>query len=213
MTVVVHHLQDSRSQRILWLLEELGVDYEIRHYLRNPMTRLAPPELFAVHPLGKSPVISLDDRVIAETGAIFEALLDRFDTEHRFHPQREDASYEAHRYWLHYAEGSAMPPLVMKLIMGMIADQTGPAFGFVDAQIGLHLKYQESIVAEKGGFMGTELSAADIIMSFPVEAANMRAGLAAVAPQLKSWLVRMQARPAYKIALEKGGPYSFAQTD
>lgn len=211
MSVIVHHLQDSRSQRILWLLEELGVDYEIRHYLRNPMTRLAPPELLAIHPLGKSPIVSIDGQVFAETGAIFEALLDRFDSEHRLHPARDDASYSVHRYWLHYAEGSAMPPLVMKLVMSMIADQTGPAFGFVEAQIGLHLKYQESVVAEKGGFMGKDLSAADIIMSFPVEAANLRAGLSEVAPQLKSWLVRMHARPAYQAALETGGPYSFAQ--
>lgn len=211
MSVVVHHLQDSRSQRVLWLLEELGVEYEIRHYLRNPMTRLAPPELLAIHPLGKSPVVSIDGQVVAETGAIFEALLDRFDPDHRLHPARDDANYPAHRYWLHYAEGSAMPPLVMKLVMGMIPDQTGPAFGFVDAQIGLHLGYQESVVAEKGGFMGEALSAADIIMSFPVEAANLRAGLSEAAPQLKNWLVRMHARPAYQVALEKGGPYSFAQ--
>lgn len=210
MSVIVHHLQDSRSQRVLWLLEELGVPYEIKHYLRNPMTRLAPPELLAVHPLGKSPVISIDDQIFAETGALFEALLDRFDTEHRFHPDRNSAEHAAYRYWLHYAEGSAMPPLVMKLIMGMIPDQTGPAFGFVDAQIALHLRYQESIVAEKGGFMGPELSAADIIMSFPVEAANVRAGLGDVAPRLKEWLARMHARPAYQTALAKGGPYSFA---
>jgi glutathione S-transferase len=210
MTVIVHHLQDSRSQRVLWLLEELGVPYEIKRYERNPMTRLAPPELFAIHPLGKSPVITIDGTVFAETGAIFEALLDRFDTQHRLHPPRDHADYEAHRYWMHYAEGSAMPPLVMKLIMGMIPDQSGPAFAFVAAQIGLHLKYQESVIVEKGGFLGAEISAADIIMSFPVEAANVRANLAETAPKLADWLAKVRARPAYAAALEKGGPYSFA---
>jgi glutathione S-transferase len=210
MTIIVHHLQDSRSQRVLWLLEELGVAYEIKRYERNPMTRLAPPELLAIHPLGKSPMITIDGEVIAETGAIFEILLDRFDTLHRLHPARGHADYEAHRYWMHYAEGSAMPPLVMKLIMGMIPDQTGPAFGFVEAQIALHLKYQESVVIEKGGFLGPEISAADIIMSFPVEAANVRANLAEVAPKLASWLAKVRGRAAYAAALEKGGAYSFA---
>jgi glutathione S-transferase len=210
MTIIVHHLQDSRSQRVLWLLEELGVAYEIKRYERNALTRLAPPELLAIHPLGKSPVITIDGVVVAETGAIFEALLDRFDTAHRLHPGRDHADYEMHRYWMHYAEGSAMPPLVMKLIMGMIPDQTGPAFGFVDAQIALHLKYQESVVVEKGGFLGSEISAADIIMSFPVEAANVRANLAEAAPKLAAWLTKVRSRPGYAAALEKGGAYSFA---
>jgi glutathione S-transferase len=210
MSIIVHHLQDSRSQRVLWLLEELGVPYEVKRYERNPMTRLAPPELLAIHPLGKSPIITIDGVVIADTGAIFEALLDRFDTEHRFHPARDHADYETHRYWMHYAEGSAMPPLVMKLIMGMIPDQTGPAFGFVDAQIALHLKYQESVVVEKGGFIGSAFSAADIIMSFPVEAANVRANLKETAPKLAEWLAKIRARPSYRAALDKGGSYSFA---
>jgi glutathione S-transferase len=210
MSIIVHHLQDSRSQRVLWLLEELGVAYEIKRYERNAMTRLAPPELLAIHPLGKSPMITIDGEVIAETGAIFEALLDRFDTEHRLHPARDHADYETHRYWMHYAEGSAMPPLVMKLIMGMIPDQTGPAFGFVEAQIALHLKYQESVVIEKGGFTGSAFSAADIIMSFPVEAANVRANLKETAPKLAEWLAKVRARPSYRAALDKGGSYSFA---
>ncbi|MEK6638642.1 MAG: glutathione S-transferase [Pseudomonadota bacterium] len=210
MTIIVHHLQDSRSQRVLWLLEELGVPYEIKRYERNAMTRLAPPELLAIHPLGKSPVITIDGVVVAETGAIFEALLDRFDSTHRLHPAREHADYKTHRYWMHYAEGSAMPPLVMKLIMGMIPDQTGPAFGFVDAQIALHLKYQESVVVEKGGFLGPEISAADIIMSFPIEAANVRANLAEAAPKLAAWLTKVRSRSGYVAALEKGGAYSFA---
>ncbi len=210
MTVIVHHLQDSRSQRVLWLLEELGVDYEMKRYERNPMTRLAPPELLALHPLGKSPMITIDGDVIAETGVIFETLLDRFDTEHRLHPPRDHADYAAHRYWMHYAEGSAMPPLVMKLVMGMIPDLAGPALGFVDAQIELHLKYQESVVVEKGGFLGPDISAADIIMSFPVEAANVRANLATAAPALAVWLSKVRARAGYAAALERGGSYSFA---
>jgi glutathione S-transferase len=210
MTIIVHHLQDSRSQRVLWLLEELGVPYEVKRYERNPLTRLAPPELLAIHPLGKSPMVTIDGVVIAETGAIFEALLDRFDTAHRLHPARDHADYETHRYWMHYAEGSAMPPLVMKLIMGMIPDQTGPAFGFVDAQIALHLKYQESIIVKNGGFTGSIFSAADIIMSFPVEAANVRANLKETAPKLAEWLAMVRARPSYRAALDKGGSYSFA---
>jgi glutathione S-transferase len=210
MTVIVHHLQDSRSQRVLWLLEELGVAYEVKRYERNAMTRLAPPELLAIHPLGKSPMISIEDEVIAETGAIFETLLDRFDPAHRLHPPRDHVDHAAHRYWMHYAEGSAMPPLVMKLVMGMIPDLAGSALGFVDAQIGLHLKYQESVVVEKGGFLGPDLSAADIIMSFPVEAANVRANLTEAAPALAAWLAKVRARAGYAAALEKGGSYSFA---
>lgn len=210
MTVIVHHLADSRSQRVLWLLEELSVPYEVHRYERNPVTRLAPPELLAIHPLGKSPMITLDGKVIAETGAIFESLLERFDLDHRLHPRRADADFEAHRYWLHYAEGSAQPPLVMKLVMSMIANAEGPAVGFVDAQIALHLKYQQSVVREKGGFLGPELSAADIMMSFPVEAANMRGNLAENAPDLLAWLQKVRARPSYAAALEKGGAYSFA---
>lgn len=210
MSVIVHHLQDSRSQRVLWLLEELGVSYEVKRYERNPLTRLAPPELLAIHPLGKSPVITIDGKVFAETGAIFETLLDRFDMAHRLHPARDHADYEVHRYWMHYAEGSAQPPLVMKLIMSMIPDQTGPAFGFVEAQIALHLKYQESVIVEKGGFLGEAFSAADILMSFPIEAANARANLAEIAPKLAAWLAKIRARPSYAAALEKGGAYSFA---
>jgi glutathione S-transferase len=210
MSVIVHHLADSRSQRVLWLLEELGVPYEVQRYERNPMTRLAPPELLAIHPLGKSPMITLDGQVIAETGAIFETLLDKFDPDHRLHPPRDHVNFAAHRYWLHYAEGSAQPPLVMKLILSMIPGSDGPAPAFVDAQIALHLKYQDGVIAEKGGFLGQEFSAADIMMSFPVEAANMRANLKDNAPALLAWLAKVRARPGYAAALAKGGAYSFA---
>ena len=210
MSVIVHHLADSRSQRVLWLLEELGVAYEVHRYERNPLTRLAPPELLAIHPLGKSPMITLDGQVIAETGVIFETLLDKYDGDHRLHPPRDHADFAAHRYWLHYAEGSAQPPLVMKLILSMIPNSEGPAPAFVNAQIALHLKYQNGVVAEKGGFLGSELSAADIMMSFPVEAANMRSSLNEHAPALVAWLAKVRARPGYVAALEKGGAYSFA---
>ena len=210
MTIIVHHLEDSRSQRILWLLEELGVAYEVKRYERDPVTRLAPPELRAIHPLGKSPVIEIDGEVIAETGAIFETLLDRYDREHRLHPAHDHADFAAHRLWMHYAEGSAMPPLVMKLIMGRLGDAAAPAMGFVDAQIALHLGYMESVVAQKGGFLGNTLSGADIIMSFPVEAANVRANLSQAAPALRTWLDKVRNRPSYATALSRGGPYSFA---
>ncbi len=210
MTVIVHHLEDSRSQRVLWLLEELGVPYTVKRYERDAVTRLAPTELRAIHPLGKSPVIEIDGVVLAETGAIFEGLLDRFDSGHALHPAQSAPDFEQHRFWLHYAEGSAMAPLLMKLIMSRLGDAAAPAMGFVDAQIALHASFQESSVAKTGWLVSNGLTAADIIMSFPVEAIAARGPIAGTFPELAKWIAKLHARPAYQRALETGGPYSYA---
>ncbi len=210
MTVIVHHLEDSRSQRVLWLLEELSVAYEVKRYNRDPVTRLAPPELLAIHPLGKSPVIEIDGAVFAETGAIFEALLDKFDSAHTLHPASDDSRYADHRFWLHYAEGSAMTPLLLKMITGRLGDAAAPAMGFIDAQIALHANYQESVVAKTGWLVGDNLTAADIIMSFPVEASATRSPIGDTFPALAAWVAKLHARPAYQAALKSGGPYSYA---
>jgi glutathione S-transferase len=218
--IVVHHLNNSRSQRVLWLLEELGVDYDIRRYQRDPETMLAPPELRAVHPLGKSPVITDGDLTLAESGAIIEYLVDRYGNG-RLAPPRGSPERLRYTYWLHYAEGSAMPPLLMKLVFQRVRSARMPflikpvARGiadnvqrtFVDPQIKLHLDFMEAELAKSNWFAGEEFSAADIQMSFPIEAAAARAGLDASRPRLMSWLETIRARPAYRRALEKGGPF------
>ena len=223
--LVVHHLNNSRSQRVLWLLEELATPYEVRRYERNADTMLAPPELKQVHPLGKSPVITDDGLTIAETGLIVEYVCDRYGAG-RLAPAKSAGLDSAERlrwlYWLHYAEGSAMPPLVMKLVFGSMP-QRAPALmrplvksiaaraqsGFVDPQIKLHMTYWEGELAASGWFCGPAFSAADVMMSFPVEAAASRMGLEA-RPKLQAFLQAIHARPAYQRALERGGPYAFA---
>ena len=221
--IVVHHLNNSRSQRVLWLLEELGLDYEIRHYQRDPDTMLAPPELRAVHPLGKSPVVTDGDLTLAESGAIVEYLVDRYGNG-RFAPQPGSRERLRYTYWLHYAEGSAMPPLLLKLVFQRVGSARMPFLikpvaraiaanvqrSFVDPQIKLHLDFMEAELAKNNWFAGEEFSAADIQMSFPIEAAVARAGLDASRPRLMSWLEAIRARPAYRRALEKGGPYQLS---
>ncbi len=223
MSLVVHHLNDSRSQRVLWLLEELGVPYEIVRYQRDPQTMLAPESLRRVHPLGKSPVVTDGDLVLAESGAIVEYLADRYG-DHRLAPQPGTPERLRYTYWLHYAEGSAMPPLLLKLVFQRVASAKAPFFikpvakaiarkvnrTFIDPQLKLHLDYMEGDLAKNLWFTGAEFSAADIQMSFPVEAASMRCGLGADRPRLRAWLDRTHARPAYRRALERGGPYTFA---
>ncbi len=207
--MIVHHLEHSRSQRILWMLEELGLPYEIRHYARNKATMLAPPELRAVHPLGKSPVIEDDGRVIAETGAILEYLVDKADG--RLGPPAHREDVLRYRYFLHYAEGSVMPPLLIKLVLSRV-----PLFGKaaqkrVQPMIDAHLDFIEAELAARPWFAGDEMTAADIMMSFPLEAARSRAGLDnGRRPATMAYLARIHARPAYKTALEKGGPYAYA---
>ena len=221
--IVVHHLNNSRSQRVLWLLEELGVPYEIKKYQRDPETMLAPPELQKVHPLGKSPVITDDGATLAETGAIIEYLVERYGNG-RLVSAAGTPERLRYRYWLHFAEGSAMPPLLLKLIFERLKTTKMPFFAkpiargiagkVLGAMVDPNLKRQlDSMESELGGsewFAGGEFSAADIQMSFPVEAAKQRAGLDASRPKLIAYLGRIHARPAYRRALERGGPYGFA---
>jgi glutathione S-transferase len=223
--IIVHHLNNSRSQRILWLLEELGLPYEIRRYQRDAKTMLAPPELLKVHPLGKSPVITDGDITVAESGAIVEYLLDTYGAGAALCPARGTAEYRRYTYWLHFAEGSAMPPLLMKPVFERIKSTPMPFFakpiakgiankvlsGFVDPNLERQMAFMEADLAQGPWFIGADFSAADIQMSFPIEAANQRAGLGAgKTPRLLDWLRRAHARPAYQRALERGGKYDFA---
>ena len=218
--ITVHHLNNSRSQRILWLLEELGVPYELKRYARDPQTMLAPAALRAVHPLGKSPVITDGGETVAESGAIVEYLVGRYGNG-RLAPAPDAPERLRYTYWLHYAEGSAMPPLLLKLIFERMPKGKMPGLmrplvrriagrvqsAFVDPQIKLHLDYLESELGRSAWFAGNEFTAADIQMSFPVEAAAARGGLDATRPKLWSWLERIHARPAYRRALDNGGRY------
>ena len=218
--IVVHHLNNSRSQRVLWLLEELGLDYEIKRYERDRKTMLAPPELRAVHPLGKSPVITDGDLTLAESGAIVEYLVERYG-EGCFAPSRQVPEYLRYRYWLHYAEGSLMPPLLLKLVFDKIESSPMPFFikpiakaisrkaksSFIMPQITGHLDYLEAELSKAQWFVNAEFSAADVQLSFPLEAAAARGGLDASRPKLMDFLSRIHARPAYLRALERGGKY------
>jgi glutathione S-transferase len=220
--VVVHHLNNSRSQRVLWLLEELGVAYEVKRYERNSTTMLAPPELLAVHPLGKSPVIVDGDVTVAESGAIVEYLIDRYGAG-RLMPPAGTPERLRYTYWLHYAEGSAMPPLLLKLVFDRVAKAPVPwpisavarriagtvQSTFIGPQLKRHLDYMEAELAAHAWFAGEAFTAADVQMSFPLEAAVSRAGLNSTRPHLMDFLNRIHARDAYKRALERGGPYSF----
>lgn len=209
MTITVHHLENSRSQRILWLLEELDLPYAIKRYERNKATMLAPPALKAVHPLGKSPVIEDDGLVIAETGAIVDYLVAKADG--RFGPGAHRDSLLRYRFFLHYAEGSAMPPLLLKLVLSRVPLFGKSAMKRIQPMIDTHLDYIESELAQRPWFAGDEISAADIMMSFPLEAAKSRAGLDnGKRPATLAWLAKVHARPAYQTALAKGGPYAYA---
>jgi glutathione S-transferase len=218
--LIVHHLENSRSQRVLWLLEELGVPYEIKRYARDKKTMLAPPELRAVHPLGKSPVITDEGKTIAESGAIVEYLVERYGNG-RFVPAAGTPERLRYTYWLHYAEGSAMPPMLLKLVFERMKTGPVPFFVkpivrgiankvldmFVDPQLKLHVGYMESELGKSPWFAGEELTGADIQMSFPLEAAATRAA-ATPMPNITAFLEKIHARPAYKRALERGGPYT-----
>ena len=201
--VTVHHLNNSRSQRILWLLEELGTPYEIVKYQRMSPLPMAPPELKEVHPLGKSPVITDGGKAIAESGAIVEYLIDRY-ANGRLKPARGTDDYWKYVEWMHYAEGSAMFPLLMALFLGFLGDAGEPLRPHVDAQIALHLSYMESGLGGRRFFVGDDLTGADIQLLFVVEAAGNRL---APYPGLVAYRDRMHARPAYQRAIEKGGPY------
>ena len=218
--LAVHHLNNSRSQRVLWLLEELGLDYTVVRYQRDAETMLAPASLRKVHPLGKSPVVVDGDNTLAESGAILEYLVERYDTAHDFAPSSGTPERLRYRYWMHYAEGSAMPPLLMSLVFSRLKKAPMPFFvkpvargiadkvmtTFVGPQVKLHLEYMETELGKSRWFAGEAFSAADIQMSFPVEAANARYGLDD-RPNLRAFLQRIHARPAYQKALEQGGPF------
>jgi len=204
----VHHLNNSRSQRVLWLLEELGLPYEVIRYQRNKTTMLAPASLKAVHPLGKSPVIEDEGHKFAETGLIVEYLVERYGG--GLAPLPGSDLHWRYKYWLHYAEGSAMPPLLLKLVVDRLGFLGLPARKFVNAQLKLHLDYLEAELAGGPWFLGERFSAADIMLSFPLEAAKSRADLDQSRPGLMDFLARIHARPAYKRALQQGGRYAFA---
>ena len=219
--ITLHHLENSRSQRVLWLLEELALPYEVRRYQRNPKTMLAPPELCKVHALGKSPVITDGAVTVAESGAIIEYLLDTHG-KGRLRPAAGTPERLQFTYWLHFAEGSAMPPLLMKLVFDKVRSAPVPFFikpivkgiadkvttSFIAPNIKRQLDFMETELAKQPWFAGKDFSAADIQMSFPLEAASARAGLDASRPKLMDWLQRIHARAAYRRALEAGGPYT-----
>jgi len=218
--ITVHHLNNSRSQRVLWLLEELGAEYEVKRYERDPQTMLAPASLRAVHPLGKSPVITDGGLTLAESGAIIEYLAGRYG-DGRLVPAAGTNERLRYTYWMHYAEGSAMPPLLLKLVFDRVETAPMPFFirpvaraiagrarsSFIEPQIKLHLDFMEQELGRSPWFAGDEFTAADIQMSFPIEAAAARAGLDASRPKLMAYLERIHARPAYTRALDKGGRY------
>lgn len=208
MTIIVHHLENSRSQRVLWLLEELGLPYEVRRYERNKTTMLAPPELKQVHPLGKSPVIEDNGTVVAETGAILQYLVDKAEGKLGAPANREDAL--RYRHFLHYAEGSLMPPLLVMLVLGRV-----PLFGKMGLKkfrpmAEVHFDYVESELASRPWFAGDSFTAADVMMSFLLEAAVKRAGILDGRPHIAAFLEKIHARPAYQRALKAGGPYAYA---
>ncbi|MDP9914022.1 glutathione S-transferase [Variovorax boronicumulans] len=219
--LTVHHLNNSRSQRVLWLLEELELPYEIVHYQRNPKTMLAPASLKAVHPLGKSPVVTTDDgATLAESGAIIESLIERYG-QGRLAPAPGSPEALRYRYWLHFAEGTAMSPLLLKLVFDRIETSKMPFFAkpiakaiaakaksaFIHPNITGHLNFMEAELGRSEWFAGNEFTGADIQMSFVVEASRARGGLDAKRPKLMAYLERIHARPAYQRALERGGPY------
>jgi glutathione S-transferase len=218
--IVVHHLNNSRSQRVLWLLEELGTPYEVKRYQRDARTMLAPPELRAVHPLGKSPVIADGALTVAESGAIVEYLVEKYGGG-RLVPAPGTPERLRYRYWLHFAEGTAMPPLLLKLIFDRIEKGPMPFFvrpfaraiagraksSFVLPNLERNLDFMEAELSRSAWFAGGEFSAADIQMSFPLEAARARGGLDDKRPKLMTFLERIHARPAYLRALERGGKY------
>ena len=205
--IVVHHLNQSRSTRILWLLEELDLPYELKRYQRDPRTNLAPEALKQFHPLGKSPVLTDGDQVLAESGLITEYLCDRYDNGLLAPPRSAEApTLERLRwlYWLHYAEGSAMTPLLLKLVLGRMSSDPSdsPANAFADGEIRLHVAYWNEELGRDGWFAGKRFSAADILMSFPLEAIA-RFSNGADNPHIEAFVAKIRERPAYKTARQK----------
>ena len=220
--ITVHHLEQSRSQRVLWMLEELGLAYELVSYKRDPKTWLAPVELRKVHPLGKSPVLQDDTLVLAESGAILEYLTDRYDLQRSLSPQPlpvQAPERLQYHYWMHYAEGSAMPPLLMSLVFAKVRKAPMPFFAkpvahsivdkvmktFISPQLRLHLGWMEQTLGQQAWFAGERFTAADIQMSFPIQAAAARAGSMTDYPRLQAFLARIALRPAFQRAVQRGG--------
>ncbi len=210
--ITVHHLNDSRSQRILWLLEELGLEYDIVQYRRDPVTNLAPPELKAVHPLGKSPVIVDDTLALAESGAIVEYLVRKYGNGSLAPaPDIGSRDYLDYLHWMHFAEGSAMVPLLLKLYVGRLGAAGEPLWARIESELHNHFGYMSAALGERDWFVGNRFSAADIQLSFPVEAGAMRGPLAEYT-NLVRFRDRFESRPAFRRALERGGPYKFARS-
>ena len=205
--ITVHHLNNSRSQRILWLLEELELPYEIRRYSRDPVTNLAPPELEAVHPLGKSPVVELDGQILTESGAIIETLIRRLGSG-RLAPAEDTYDFDRYIMWLHYAEGSAMLPLMLQLYVGRLGEAGAPLKPRIDSEIGRHLGWIDSELTGREWLVGESLTGADIQLSFVADIARVF-GLRGRYPAMDAWASRFQARPAFVRALEMGGPYAY----
>ncbi len=205
--IIVHHLNDSRSQRILWLLEEMGTPYEIKKYQRDSVTNLAPPELKEVHPLGKSPVVTDDGEVLAESGMIIDVLARRYSPD--LVVDFASPHYPTYAHWLHFAEGSAMLPFLLALYTGRLGDAAAPLMPRITGEIMNHLSYVEGALAGKQFLVADRLTGADIQMSFVGEIAKGQGALAML-PNMKAWLEGLHARPQWQSALEKGGPYRFA---
>ena len=209
--MIVHHLNNSRSQRILWLLEELGLPYALKRYQRDPKTNLAPPELKAINALGKSPVLEDGSRVVIESGAIVDYLIRRHG-QGRLQPDPATAAYDTYVQWLHFAEGSAMLPLMLNLYVGRLGDAGAPLHPRIESELANYLGYLNDALAQSPYLLGEELSGADIQMSFIGEIAKAQGKLPAY-PNLAAWVQRFQARPAYRKALEQGGDYAFAKLE
>ncbi len=203
--LIVHHLNESRSQRILWLLEELGIPYELKLYMRNKETRLAPPELKAIHPLGKSPVITDNGRAIHETGAIIDYVI-RQHGNGRLQPDPKSADYDTYQQWLHYAEGSAMLPHMLNMYVGRLKEAGAPLHPRIESEIANHDGYIDGYLKGREYFVGSSLTGADIAMSFVGEVSRAQKKLDAYS-NFSAWVDRMHARPAWKRALEQGGEY------
>ncbi len=209
--ITVHHLNDSRSQRILWLLEELGVDYEVVRYERDATTRLAPDTLKQIHPLGKSPVLKDGDLKLHESGAITDYLIRTYGAG-KLSPEPGSSNYESYIEWLHYAEGSAMLPLLLRLYTSRLGDAAAPLMPRIDSETENHFAFMNSEMTGREYFVGSNLTGADIMMSFPLEAARAR-GILKSYPALSAFVERIQARPAYLRALDKGGHYSYGPAE
>jgi glutathione S-transferase len=208
--IKLHHLNNSRSQRILWLLEELGLDYEIVNYQRDPVTRLAPPELKKVHPLGKSPVITDGETTVAESGAIVEYLIRKYG-KGKFMPAENSPDFVKYLHWMHFAEGSAMLPLLLLLYVSRLGEAGAPLHPRIMSEIANHLSYMNAVLGDKSFFVGNELTGADIQLSFVVEAAAARGEFLKDYPNLKRYIDAIHARPAYRRGVERGGPYQLGR--